>query len=116
MIMALGALFPAAASAETLDISTLKCSDIIEMSPEDGAMLLAWIDGYLGEEGDEVGLEAGESMDDYCICVGLACRPPPDLRLPARYLGVRVVCEEFLPHQRPSELIREIEQMIGATA
>jgi len=29
---------------------------------------------------------------------------------------VRVVCEEFLPHQRPSELIREIEQMIGAAA
>jgi hypothetical protein len=29
---------------------------------------------------------------------------------------VRVVCEGFLPGQKPSELTREIEQMIGATA
>lgn len=29
---------------------------------------------------------------------------------------VKVVCEEFLPHQRPSELIREIEQMVGVGA
>jgi hypothetical protein len=26
---------------------------------------------------------------------------------------VRVVCEEFLPTQKPSELLREIEQMVG---
>ena len=80
MIMALGALFPAAASAETLDISTLKCSDIIEMSPEDGAMLLAWIDGYLGGRADDTRFDM-DRFSSNADAAGVACEADPNAGL-----------------------------------
>ena len=44
-------------SAETLDIATLKCSDIADSSPEEVGMMLAWIDGYLGGRADDTRLD-----------------------------------------------------------
>jgi len=29
---------------------------------------------------------------------------------------VKVICEEFLPHMKPSDLVKEIEQMVGLEA
>ncbi len=72
MIVALGALLPATASAETLDISTLKCADIIEMSPEDFAIMLAWIDGYLGGRADDTRLDM-DRFNSNAEAAGVAC-------------------------------------------
>ena len=80
MIIAIGALFPASASAETLDISTLKCADIIEMSPEDGAILLAWIYGYLGGRADDTRLDM-DRFNSNAESAGVACEADPNAGL-----------------------------------
>jgi hypothetical protein len=51
------ALWAVPSSAEVLDISTLKCADIVDSSPEEIGMILAWIDGYLGGRADDTRLD-----------------------------------------------------------
>jgi hypothetical protein len=41
------------AYAETLDIATLKCADIVDSKPEEIGLILSWIDGYLGGRADD---------------------------------------------------------------
>jgi len=79
-IMALAVLLPASASAETLDISTLKCADIVEMSPEEGAILLAWIDGYLGGRADDTRLDM-DRFNSNAESAGEACEADPNAGL-----------------------------------
>ncbi|MCA3556563.1 HdeA/HdeB family chaperone [Aestuariivirga sp.] len=56
-LLAVTALAPLKAAAETLDIATLKCSDVATMKPEEVALVLAWIDGYLGGQADDTRLD-----------------------------------------------------------
>lgn len=79
-IMALAALLPASASAESLDISTLKCADIVEMRPEDSAVLLAWIDGYLGGRADDTRLDI-DRFNSNAQSAGDACEADPNAGL-----------------------------------
>ena len=79
-IMVLAVLLPASASAETLDISTLKCADIVEMSPEEGAILLAWIDGYLGGRADDTRLDM-DRFNSNAESAGEACEADPNAGL-----------------------------------
>ena len=79
-IMALAVLLSASASAETLDISTLKCADIVEMSPEEGAILLAWIDGYLGGRADDTRLDM-DRFNSNAESAGEACEADPNAGL-----------------------------------
>jgi len=56
-MLALATFSAVPASAESLDISTLKCSDLADMKAEEIGMLLAWIDGYLGGQSDDTRLD-----------------------------------------------------------
>lgn len=78
--IAFAALFPVSASAETLDISTLKCSDIIEMSPEEGGILLAWIDGYFGGRADDTRFDL-DRFNSNAEEAGKACQADPNAGL-----------------------------------
>lgn len=40
--------------------------------------------------GDNIVLQEGESLDDYCLKVDLSQQPPQDVKLPSFYCGVRV--------------------------
>ena len=68
------------ASAETLDISTLKCSDIIEMTPEEGGILLAWIDGYFGGRADDTRLDM-DRFSNNADAAAKACEADPNAGL-----------------------------------
>lgn len=72
-LLALATLPAVPASAESLDISTLKCSDLADMKAEEVGMLLAWIDGYL----------AARRTTRDSISTGSTPMPMP-LRRPAR--------------------------------
>jgi hypothetical protein len=56
-LFAAGAVFLAVATApahaETLDISTLRCADLADATPEEAGVILAWIDGFLGGRADD---------------------------------------------------------------
>lgn len=65
------------ASADTIDISTLKCSDIVNMSPEEGALILAWIDGYLGGMADDTRLDM-DRFNANADAAGKACEKDPN--------------------------------------
>lgn len=68
------------ASAETIDISTLKCSDIADMKPEEAGMILAWIDGYLGGQADDTRLDI-ERFNGNADSAAKACAEEPDTGL-----------------------------------
>ena len=44
------ALLPCAASAERIDLNTIKCGEWIESGKENIAYSMAWIDGYYQDE------------------------------------------------------------------
>ena len=68
----LPAAFVSSANAETIDLATVKCSDLASMSDEDGAYFFVWLHGYFGgEAGDTTmdlsGIEAaGKVIGEYC--------------------------------------------------
>ncbi len=45
------------ASAESLDIATIKCSDIAEMDTDTIAIILSWADGFLGGRADDTNFD-----------------------------------------------------------
>lgn len=45
------------ANAESIDIATIKCSDIASMDAESVALLLAWTDGFLGGRADDTSFD-----------------------------------------------------------
>ncbi len=53
----LGLALPCAAFAESADISTITCADMAEMPAEAVAMLLTWIDGYMGGQASDTGFD-----------------------------------------------------------
>lgn len=77
LILAVVGLSAAPASAETVDIATLKCSDLADMKPEEGAMILAWIDGYLGGQADDTRLDI-DRFNDNADAAAKACADEPD--------------------------------------
>jgi hypothetical protein len=76
-ILVMVGLSSASAMAETIDISTLKCSDIASMKPEEAAMILAWIDGYLGGQADDTRLDI-DRFNDNADAAAKACGDEPD--------------------------------------
>lgn len=68
------------ASAESLDISTLKCSDLADMKAEEVGMLLAWIDGYLGGQADDTRLDL-DRFNANADAAAKTCEAEPDTGL-----------------------------------
>ena len=76
-LLALTLLSQTPASAETIDISTLKCSDLAAMKPDEGAMILAWIDGYLGGQADDTRLDL-DRFNANAEAAAKTCEEEPD--------------------------------------
>ena len=60
------------AYAETLDIATLKCADIVDSKPEEIGLILSWIDGYLGGRADDTRFDI-ERFEDNMDVAAKAC-------------------------------------------
>ena len=67
------ALFAAApASAQVLDLSTIKCKEFVESSKETIGLILMWLDGYYTEDEDKAIIDfdkmkqKGEKLGAYC--------------------------------------------------
>jgi hypothetical protein len=74
---ALIAVLPLPASAQTLDISTLKCSDVASMEAEEVGLILAWIDGYLGGRADDTRFDISR-FEENGDAAAKACEKDPD--------------------------------------
>lgn len=70
----------ATASAETLDIATLRCSDIADSKPEDLGVVLAWIDGYLGGRAEDTRFDL-ERFSANADAAAKACDDDPNAAL-----------------------------------
>lgn len=79
-LFALATLPTVPASAESLDISTLKCSDLADMKAEEVGMLLAWIDGYLGGQADDTRLDL-DRFNANADAAAKTCEAEPDTGL-----------------------------------
>lgn len=68
------------ASAQTLDIATLKCSDVASMEADEVGLVLAWIDGYLGGRADDTRFDISR-FEDNGEAAAKACEKDPDAGL-----------------------------------
>ena len=68
------------AYAETLDIATLKCADIVDSKPEEIGLILSWIDGYLGGRADDTRFDI-ERFEDNMDVAAKACEDDPNAGL-----------------------------------
>lgn len=68
------------ASAETLDIATIKCSDIADAKPDELGVILAWIDGYLGGIADDTRLDM-DRFNSNADAAAKACEEDPNAGL-----------------------------------
>ena len=85
------ALAPAPASAEVIDLATVKCSDLASMSEEDVSYFFVWLRGYFGGKAGDTTMDlsavedAGKTIGAYCgqIPLWVSC-PRCSRRLAAR--------------------------------
>jgi HdeA/HdeB family len=75
---ALFLLAAAPAQAETIDVSTLKCSELVAMNAEEGSYVMVWLHGYFGGEANDttIDLDAFEMMG---TAIGEQCGSNPEL-------------------------------------
>ena len=65
-------LVAAPASAQVLDLSTIKCKEFVESSKETIGLILMWLDGYYTEDEDKAIIDfdkmkqKGEKLRIYC--------------------------------------------------
>lgn len=71
---------PGAAVAETADISTITCADLATMPAESVAMLLTWIDGYMGGAAEDTGFDVAR-LEANIDGAAAACGTTPDATL-----------------------------------
>jgi acid stress chaperone HdeB len=71
--MAVAAIvFAVPVHAETVDLATVKCSDLAKMSDDEGNFLFAWLLGYAGGQASDTTLDlsttdaVGKSIGEYC--------------------------------------------------
>ena len=66
------ALFTTPASAETIDLATVKCSELATMQGDDAAFLFTWLLGYAGGQAGTTTMDLsameqlGTQIGDYC--------------------------------------------------
>lgn len=69
---ALPFLFATAAVADTVDMATVKCSELSSMSESDGTFLFTWLLGYVGGQAGDTTIDvaalesAGGDIGKYC--------------------------------------------------
>lgn len=70
------------AQAETLDLSTLKCSELATVNDEEGTVIFIWLLGYVGGQLNSTLLNLDE-MEAFGTKVGEYCASNPDVGLVA---------------------------------
>jgi acid stress chaperone HdeB len=76
----IGLVSPCAAFAESADISTITCADLAEMPADSVAMLLTWIDGYMGGQASDTGFDV-ERLQANIDGAAEACTADPSASL-----------------------------------
>jgi len=63
----------APASAQVVDVSTIKCEDFMKSGADNIGVMLMWISGYYANEDDETTVDFGKMKEDgtkiaqYCV-------------------------------------------------
>ena len=68
------------AQAETLDMSTIKCSDTFDRSADEAALVMFWFHGYYGGKAGDTTVDFG-SLGDVAKELGDLCRLNPNVGL-----------------------------------
>jgi acid stress chaperone HdeB len=66
--------------AETIDISTVKCSDLAKMNEEEASYLLIWLHGYYGGQANDTTIDL-DNFESAGKAIGESCAASPDLGL-----------------------------------
>ena len=69
-----------AAEAETLDVATIKCSDMANMTADQVGIMLAWMDGYMGGRAEDTRLDM-ERLQYNAEAADKACAQDPNAGL-----------------------------------
>ena len=69
---------PFAASAQMLDMSTVTCGNVAEMSDEDAAFFFTWLHGYHGGQSGDTTLDM-ETLEPAAESIGSVCEENPEL-------------------------------------
>jgi acid stress chaperone HdeB len=80
-ILAIGLLLAATtlpAKAEVIDLATVKCSDLADMSAEDSTFFFTWVHGYFGGQAGDTTMDLG-AMEAAGTAIGEYCGANPDV-------------------------------------
>ena len=66
-----------AASAEVVDIATLRCSDIASMKQDTIIVMLSWMDGYMGGRAEDTRLD-WDRLQTNADAADKACQDDPN--------------------------------------
>ena len=64
--------------AEVIDVSTIKCSDLIAMSADEASYLLIWLHGYYGGKAEDTTIDL-KSFENVAADMGAKCTESPEL-------------------------------------
>lgn len=68
------------ARAEVVDVSTIKCSEILAMSTEEKSYILIWLHGYYGGKASDTTIDL-TGLGDTGQLIGKKCGANPNLGL-----------------------------------
>ena len=80
LAIALAVAAPATASAQKVDLSTIKCSEFIKSSSDRIGLILMWLTGYFADEDDPPVIDFDE-MKTKAGQLGEYCDKNPDIGL-----------------------------------
>ena len=78
--MALTLLTAAPATAEVIDVSTIKCADLSGMKTDDASYLMIWLHGYFGGKAGDTTIDLA-ALEAAGTAIGQKCADNPDLGL-----------------------------------
>jgi acid stress chaperone HdeB len=69
-----------AARAETVDLATVKCSDLANLAEQESTFMFTWLLGYLGGQAGSTTLDL-DAMESAGTKIGQYCAANPDVGL-----------------------------------
>lgn len=66
------------AVAETVDVSTLKCAELIAMNEEEISYMMIWLHGYYGGEANDTTIDLA-AFEPFGKAIGEKCSAEPEL-------------------------------------
>ena len=77
------------ARADSIDMSTITCGDMLNSNADDAGNLLIWLDGWLAGQADDTMLDA-QTLSDQVDGIVSVCQENPSMSVmnaAAQYLG-----------------------------